>query len=401
MTHTADDRELTRAGERRPRILFIASYQPDLSRPDTGGQQRLCLLHQAAQAVGDVTFIACQPWGRAGLRGYYADTVGYINACIAAAVHPDLSARTLPPDAPNVLAPFDLRGFDVIFVHRLCSAWWTALVDPARAIIDIDDLPSHALEQAALNGSWWRRPFGMARYRRVREGERRVLDHYRFGLICSDDDRDYLNHPRARVLANVFWPQPAMQQPPLVDPPGSLLFVGSLMYKPNVQGLTWFVQEVLPRVRQQLPDATLTVVGKCFAKIPAEWTWREAPGVRFVGGVPDVSPYIRDARAQVCPVLTGGGTRIKILESLAFGCPIVCTTFGAAGHRLDAQHGVYRHDNPAAFADQCASLLTDPAARAAARDVGRPFVHSHFSPDSFLANVRDMIQTIVRESPRV
>ena len=96
--------------------------------------------------------------------------------------------------------------------------------------------------------------------------------------------------------------------------PAVLLFVGSLSYGPNLDGLDWFTTEVLPAVRSHMPDVELRVVGSGGEGL--EWL-TEAPGVTLVGGVDELAGELGGAGAVVAPILWGAGTRIKILEAFA------------------------------------------------------------------------------------
>jgi glycosyltransferase involved in cell wall biosynthesis len=136
-----------------------------------------------------------------------------------------------------------------------------------------------------------------------------------------------------------------------------LLFFGNLDYRPNVQGLTYFCDAILPRIRESQPEATLTIIGANAGRGVARLASR--PGVMLRGFVPDVRPYLWAARASVVPLLAGGGTRFKILEALAAGCPVISTTVGAQGLPLTHGREVLLADDPADFAAAVAELLTD------------------------------------------
>lgn len=108
-----------------------------------------------------------------------------------------------------------------------------------------------------------------------------------------------------------------------------IVFVGLMSYYPNIEAAVTFSQNVWPRLRDQLPGYTLTFVGA--NPVPAIMALREIAGVEVTGTVPDVRPYYRDALAAIIPLRTGGGTRLKILEAMAAGVPVVSTALGAEG----------------------------------------------------------------------
>jgi glycosyltransferase involved in cell wall biosynthesis len=117
----------------------------------------------------------------------------------------------------------------------------------------------------------------------------------------------------------------------------------------------------------------------------------------MIGAVDDVAPYIREAQIEICPVLDGGGTRIKILESLAFAKPIVSTTIGAHGHPLGEESGILRRDDPESFARACIDLLRDPQCRRALGLLGQRAVRERFHARVTEETIRPLVETILRE----
>jgi glycosyltransferase involved in cell wall biosynthesis len=116
----------------------------------------------------------------------------------------------------------------------------------------------------------------------------------------------------------------------------NVIFCGTLNYYPNRDALIWMHAEVWPLVRERIPEARLRVVGRGareedFASV------RGDPSVEFVGEVPDVVPYYRDAGIAIVPLRHGSGTRLKILESMSLGNPVVSTPIGCQG--VSAEHG--------------------------------------------------------------
>lgn len=234
-----------------------------------------------------------------------------------------------------------------------------------------------------------------ARYWWARWSERAVLDRFRFALVCSEADLDYLQHPAVRVVPNCYQPHPLMETSVETQPWRDLLFVGTLFYPPNLEGLRWFVDRILPLIRLQRPEATLTIVGRTPDPLPGGWEWLKSPGVVLVGTVPDVGPYVRSARIEVCPLLLGGGTRIKLIESLAFGTPAVATTIGAYGLSMSETEGLFRRDTPEQFANQCLELLSDDNGRRSLSVAGKAFARRHYSPQVVESSVGELVAAIV------
>jgi sugar transferase (PEP-CTERM/EpsH1 system associated) len=149
--------------------------------------------------------------------------------------------------------------------------------------------------------------------------------------------------------------------------PHGLVFTGSMDWIPNEDAINFFTREVLPRVRERVPDVSLTVVGRSPSAALRELAARD-PSVRVTGRVDDVRPYIERAAAYVVPIRIGGGTRLKIYEAMAMEKPVVSTAVGAEGLPVRDGEELLLADEPGAFADAVVRTLTDPGV---ARDLGR------------------------------
>jgi glycosyltransferase involved in cell wall biosynthesis len=136
--------------------------------------------------------------------------------------------------------------------------------------------------------------------------------------------------------------------------PGRMIFTGLVDYRPNYDGITWFVDEVFPRVRRTHPNAELLIVGQ---GSPQALDQLRRPGVIATGRVPDLTPYLAEAEVSVIPLRIGGGTRLKLVEAMSMGKAVVSTSLGAEG--IDALHGthVMLADEPASFAEAVSQLL--------------------------------------------
>jgi glycosyltransferase involved in cell wall biosynthesis len=157
-----------------------------------------------------------------------------------------------------------------------------------------------------------------------------------------------------------------------------LTFLGSMDWMPNIDGAEWFTAEVLPLLRRRHRQCTVALVGR---KPTAAVTALAAadPLLQVTGTVDDVRPWLHGSKVSIVPLRVGGGTRLKIYEAMAAGVPAVSTTIGAEG--LDVIDGVNIRlaDTPQAFADACADLLDDAAARERMADAARQMVAERYS----------------------
>jgi glycosyltransferase involved in cell wall biosynthesis len=150
----------------------------------------------------------------------------------------------------------------------------------------------------------------------------------------------------------------------------AIVFVGSMDYYPNAEGAVWFAREIWPAIRERVPSLEFCIVGA--RPTEAVQALREIEGVTVTGTVPDVRPYYQRALAAVVPLRTGGGTRLKILEAMAAGTPVVSTALGAEGLRVEpGEHYLMAGpDGAAMWVEAIAKLHTNPAECAALAERG-------------------------------
>src|SRR5215216_7721581 len=168
--------------------------------------------------------------------------------------------------------------------------------------------------------------------------------------------------------------------PPNVTPFADLAFVGSMDWLANIDGVTWFVKEVLPLIRRQKPDCTFGVIGR--SPPPAIQQLAAAdPKVFVTGTVPDIRPYLWGSSISVVPLRIGGGTRLKIYESMAARVPVVSTRVGAEGLELNPPDTGRLADTAEEFAAQCIDLLENREERNRVAENAWAMVNARFSWD--------------------
>ena len=159
--------------------------------------------------------------------------------------------------------------------------------------------------------------------------------------------------------------------------PERVLFVGSLDWLPNEDGLKHFVDEIWPKIRARRPDAVFQVVGR--NPTAAMLALGDAPGVEVVGTVPDTRPYLDGGAVVVVPLRIGGGTRIKIFEAMAMQKAIVSTTLGAEGLRVASGEHLLLADDPDSFSSAVVELLNNASKRQQLAKQARHLVETEFS----------------------
>jgi glycosyltransferase involved in cell wall biosynthesis len=166
--------------------------------------------------------------------------------------------------------------------------------------------------------------------------------------------------------------------PPTVAPAADLVFVGSMDWLPNIDGVTYFIKEILPRIRRRKPACTLAIVGRKPSPKLLELA-RKDPKIIVTGTVADVRPYLWGSSVSIVPLRIGGGTRLKIYEAMAARIPVISTSIGAEGLVVNPPENIRIADTPQDFADQCMLLLDDAAERKCIAEAAWEMVSSCFS----------------------
>jgi glycosyltransferase involved in cell wall biosynthesis len=156
-----------------------------------------------------------------------------------------------------------------------------------------------------------------------------------------------------------------------VENPREILFVGSMDYHANVEAVTWFVSKVWPILKASIPDLTFRIVGR---DPSTQVLALAAPDVLVTGTVDDIRPFYARAAATVVPLRVGSGTRLKILESMAAGVPVVSTRLGAEGIDVHDGSDVILADSPAELADGLRRVVTDQVLSERLKREGRALV---------------------------
>ena len=218
-------------------------------------------------------------------------------------------------------------------------------------------------------------------YLRALRFERRVVRRFDGVQVCTAENRRFLESfawSSAPILEGLR-AGIDVERYPFVEhgrAPDSLLFVGNFRHPPNTQALDFFVEQVLPAVRRARPAAHLTVIG---AHAPAGLENKlRRPGVTFLGPVEDIrEPFSRHA-VFVCPILSGSGVRVKLLEAFAAGIPVVSTRLGAEGLLEHGSEFLAVADSAEEFAAAVVDLLVDPAKARLLAAMARSEVEQHW-----------------------
>jgi glycosyltransferase involved in cell wall biosynthesis len=177
-------------------------------------------------------------------------------------------------------------------------------------------------------------------------------------LVVSPSERQWLQAANPRLTISViengidthhYQPLAVSSEPP------TLIFVGIMGYPPNVDAVLWFCREMLPHIQVRLPDIKLLIVGHHPA--PEIQKLGEHNNISVTGHVLDLTPYYQRAHVSIVPLRAGGGTRLKILEAMALGRPVVSTSLGCEGLKVKDGKNILLADHSMKFAEQLIKLL--------------------------------------------
>lgn len=291
-----------------------------------------------------------------------------------------------------------------VIAHRLPMMELVRALAPRSmpVIFDLDDIEHVALQRAIPAMATGReRLFAQAAIPAVRRAEARAFARARFSLVCSEHDRAQLAATLARGRGEVVVIPNSCVMKQRQDVPAEpvLLFVGALSWLPNAQAVEYFLRECWPGLRARIPRARLLVAGKNVEQISCH---RNPPdGVELLGFVPDIDACYAAARVVICPVVSGGGTRVKLVEAAAFGKPIVSTTIGAEG--LGFADGVEAliADDAATFVDCCARVLSDDQLANRLAQNSHSHADRHFSETRTRQLVQGLIGTATEDARHI
>lgn len=228
----------------------------------------------------------------------------------------------------------------------------------------------------------------------------KVVNHY---VVCCEQDARFIGRVINRstpitiipngVNTGFFngWPEQISQQNDAV-----LTFTGSMDYLPNIDGISWFFEHIYPLVIKVIPHLKVFIVGG--NPSPAVQRFSILPGVTVTGLVPDVRPYYSRCTAFIAPIRLGGGSRLKIVEAMAMGRPVVSTTVGCEGLRVTDGEDILLADDASTFAKNVLTLLADDMLRQRVGVRGKRLVEQSYSWESLADKLADVYQDVVMQN---
>ena len=406
---------------RRPRVLMLTHRVPH--PPDRGDRIRAYHLLRELSGRFDVTLaaIADEPIAqhtRDELARLTAETLLVKAKPMqrrALAAKALITGRPITPAAMldrslarRLVALHRDKPFDTVLTYCTGMVGYVAhlLADPDaqpfRHVLDLVDVDSVKWSRYAESARGPMRLVYAAEARRLREVEAGRVVPFDCVTVISEAERDrYCQQVRAEIEPVVVGNGVDLERFKPADSSGEtgpvIVFTGVMSYRPNIEAVTWFARRVMPRVLAAVPDARLDIVGK--SPTPAVRVLDELPGVRVVGPVVDTADHLRDAALAVAPLKIAPGVQNKVLEAMACGLAVVCSSAAAAG--IDAQRGrhLFVADDETDTAARCAQLLLSPDERAAIGRRARQRVQERYRWPRTLAPMLTLIDPARRTTP--
>lgn len=225
-------------------------------------------------------------------------------------------------------------------------------------VLDLLDSAGLSMAERAALAPPGLRPLLAVEARRLEAFERDAIDRADLSLFISQRDRAHVGmHPKTRVNPNGIDP------PNLSDEGGprggsTVTFTGTMSFPPNADAAVWFARKVLPLVRRDVPDVTLRIVGRDPGRAVRELA--DAGRIVVTGAVESIGAELSRSAVAVCPMRYGAGLQTKILEAMATGTPVVCTSKAAEGLPGTLASHVIVADGPERFAQSVVSVLRNP-----------------------------------------
>lgn len=272
-------------------------------------------------------------------------------------------ASVMDPRAMHAVLKEAREPYDVVLLEATPLArFLPAIPRQIPRVLDLFDIQTTIAQRAARRSAGGD-PALDREFERTLAFERDAVRNSDLCFAVSEEDaataRDLLGANIVHLVPNgvdTSYFMPAA----IATEPGTILFTGRMNYEPNIDAVHHFVDDILPRIRTEEPDATLHIVG---ASPAADVTALAGDGVVVHGRVDDVRPFHHRAEVVVVPIRAGGGTRLKVLEAAACGKAIVSTALGAEGLPLTDGRDLVIADTSGDFAAAVVALLRDPERR--------------------------------------
>jgi len=274
--------------------------------------------------------------------------------------------------------PWDWSCPKVLFTHNVEAVIWRRHYEVAR------------------NPLW--KALSWREWKRMEAAEQRYLQKADHVLAVSENDREafarFLDPRKLTVMptgADTEYFQPSGDK----EIPNSLVFIGSMDWLPNEDGIFYFADEIFPLILAKAPDATLCIVGRKPSRRLQDLVV-SVPNIQLTGWVEDVRPYLAQRAVYIVPLRIGGGTRLKIFEAMSMAKAVVSTSIGAEGLPVKNGEHLLLADDPASFAESTLQLLGNASQRVQIGQAAQHLVEENYSWATVSKGFAQALENVVK-----
>ena len=288
---------------------------------------------------------------------------------------------------------------DVIFVQFPQMAQYVLLCEGIPSVIDVQDAFSvSAYRRFKSQSNWLKKGVSFLTWLAWIRYESKWYS--KFSVVATLTEQD-------RIGLEVFFPgMAAITSPAAVNLPehrweglgeNSIAFIGSFLHRPNLEALLFFIDEIFPAILKRFPDIVFLVAGK---GVPSEIQEHGYKSIRFLGMVSDAYEFVSSASLVVVPLKSGGGIKIKTLEALACGCPVVATSIGAEETGAISGKHLMVADSAKSFSLAVIAILEDAKLAHQLGLNARQLMQNRFSWDAKAASLQSLLEVAVQRSSK-
>lgn len=288
--------------------------------------------------------------------------------------------------------------FDVVYADTISLAPYIADRKEFRKALNHHNIESQMLlRRASQEKNLLKKAYFYWEGLKLQAYERKICPKFDLNITCSEIDSERLLEitgpldvttiPNG-VDLGYFIPTP---DTPIK--PKSLVFAGGLTWYPNLDAMTFFLKAVWPLLVHEIPEISLTVIGKS----PPDWMvdlQKQFPTLRVTGFVDDVRPYLTEAEIYICPIKDGGGTKLKVLDALAMGKPLIADQIACEGINVEDGKTVLFASTPNEYIECIKRLLENSELRLTLSTQGQRFIYDNYSFTSIGKNLAQNLERI-------
>jgi len=252
---------------------------------------------------------------------------------------------------------------DVLYFEHIYMAQYLNEISQKNKyfkIFDTHNIYFRFFKSLSKSKNWLKAFANKSQITKMKDYEAKIAASFDLVCVCSEGDKKSLleSAPAAKIEIVPNGVDLSLYKDlKITEKENNLLFIGSFDHFPNEEGVVWFIQKIFPKIKEMVPDITLTLVGR---KPPSSvLKFEKDPTVKVLGYIEDIRSYLQKSKALIVPLLSGGGTRLKILEAMAAKIPVVSTKIGAEGLEVLDGQNILIADSEEEFAQKVIQLLLD------------------------------------------